>query len=80
MKVDGKELARNAARIKKNASLEGEGHVSNKEQEGMGAHIQCMMSLIEAIHHKDPEAAHKHIMEYSKHAVTSSPTRPQDKE
>jgi hypothetical protein len=67
MKIDGAEIARAEARKKKNMDLEKEGHESNKEQEMEGSHIKAMASFIEAIHHKDPEAAHMHISEYARH-------------
>ena len=73
MKIDAKSLAKNDARIKKNAELTNEGHVMQREGEAMGEHIKAMMSLIESIHHKDPEAAHQHIVAYAKHAAAASP-------
>ena len=79
MKVDGKSLAKEAiARKKENESLEKEGHKSEREQEAMGSHISEMASFIEAIHHKDPEKAHKHMMNYASFSV--KPSEPQGRE
>lgn len=64
MKIDGKAIAR--AMSKSNSDLVNEGHETIREQEEMGAHIKAMASFIEAIHHKDPEAAHSHLNDYMK--------------
>lgn len=66
MKLDGKELAkRNLAQKAENDKLLEEPHAVQKEILDRGDHITQMMSLIEAIHSKDPEAAHKHMMSYA---------------
>ncbi len=69
MKVDGREIAKAEARKKENMKLEKEGEVTIREQEAEGDHIKAMASFIEAIHHKDPEMAHMHIMDYVKKAA-----------
>lgn len=66
MKVDGKEIARqNLARKAENDKLKSGGQDVKNEIAERGAHINSMFSFIEAIHSKDPEAAHKHMMDYA---------------
>ncbi len=69
MKISGSEIAKAAMRKKENASLEKEGDAEVRDQEQAGNHIEAMLSLIEAIHHKDPEMAHKHMMDYASKAT-----------
>lgn len=69
MKFDGKAIAQAAMEKKKNEKLESTGEDMVREQEKEGSHIKAMMSLIEAIHHKDPETAHKHMVEYANAAA-----------
>jgi DNA-binding GntR family transcriptional regulator len=69
MKVDGKEIARqNMARKKENDELKSGGEDIKNEIESRGDHIAHMFSMIEAIHAKDPEMAHKHMMAYAESA------------
>lgn len=66
MKIDGAEIARAKMKKKENMEFEKEGHKSEREQEEEGGHIKAMASFIEAIHHKEPEKAHDHMMDYAK--------------
>jgi len=66
MKIDGKEIAKNMARVKKNAELNDDGHVVGKDIASGGTHIEAMNKLIEAIHTKNPAEAHTHMVAYAK--------------
>jgi hypothetical protein len=62
-----------------NRELGKEGGESIKEQENMGDNIKHMLSFIESVHSKDPEAAHEHMMNYAK-SVHEKPSSPQERE
>lgn len=69
MKIDGKEIAKqNMARKAENDKLKEGGEDIKKEMLDRGAHIDHMFSFIEAIHSKDPDAAHKHMLAYAESA------------
>ena len=67
MKVDGKAIAK--ANLAKRASNEKMGSDAapalQEEILDRGAHIDHMFSMTEAVHAKDPKAAHKHMMAYA---------------
>lgn len=66
MKIDGKDIARqNMARKAEMDKLKSGGEDIKEEIVDRGAHFDHMLSLIEAIHDKDPDAAHKHMMAYA---------------
>lgn len=65
--MDGKEMAR--ANLAKRAENKKDGDAAPKEVEGeiadQGEHVKAMGSMIEAIHNKDPEMAHQHMIKYA---------------
>ncbi len=67
MKVDGKEIAKaNLAKRASNEKMGAEaGPAVQEEILDTGAHINHMASMIEAVHSKDPQAAHKHMLAYA---------------
>jgi len=81
MKIDAKQLALKHAKHSKQPELVKEGQQTINEVIDEGAHIDLMASLIEAVHKKDPQAAHLHMMSYSKAAMEhSKPSEPQKTE
>lgn len=81
MKIDAKELALRHVKHSTQKELGKEGERTINEVIDRGAHIDLMASMIEAIHKKDSQAAHEHMMAYSKAAMEhSKPSEPQKTE
>lgn len=69
MKLDGREIARANLAVRKENQRIGDEAPMDVQSAIMdqGAHIKAMLSLIEAIHSKEPQAAHEALADYSKH-------------
>lgn len=80
MKIDAKALV---AKHSKQRELGKEGQQTINEVADRGEHISHMMSLIEAVHKKDPQAAHEHMINYAKSQSakdSAKPSEPQNHE
>ena len=75
MDIDAKALAKEHARQAKNCELGKEDQENNNEQLEMGAHhLYHLNQFIEAVHKRNPDEAHVHMMNYAKsvHAKPNS--------
>lgn len=69
MKIDGKKIAQEMKKKKEDSGADLKKDLPAEKDGATGSHLMYMSSFIDAMHAKDPEMAHKHLMEYAKHAT-----------
>lgn len=65
MKIDGKKIAQEMKK-KKDSDMDLKKDLPAEKDGATGSHLIYMSSFMDAIHAKDPEMAHKHMMDYAR--------------